>query len=41
MYVGDMKNLTMKKLRRTPRCGVATISDITVLAIRVGYPLAD
>ena len=41
MYVGDMKNLTMRKLRRTPRCGIATISDIKILATYVGYPLAD
>lgn len=39
MRVGDMKNLTMRKLRRTPRCGVATISDIKNLARHVGYPL--
>ena len=41
MYVGDMKNLTMRKLRRTPRCGVATIGDVKTLARHVGYPLAD
>jgi hypothetical protein len=41
MYVGDMKNLTMRKLRRTPRCGVATIEDVKTLARHVGYPLAD
>lgn len=39
MRVGDMKTLTMKKLRRTPRCGLATVSDVKNLARHVGYPL--
>jgi hypothetical protein len=39
MRVGDMKTLTMKKLRRTPRCGLATVSDVKNLACHVGYPL--
>jgi hypothetical protein len=39
MRVGDIKTLTMKKLRRTPRCGLATVSDVKNLARHVGYPL--